>query len=64
MPTLVGKSTRGRNSSFFVNFGKKKVGIFRKSGNFLKYLNSFLIMEENCVKIKHLFVSFAPLLAW
>ena len=42
VPTLVGKSTWGRNFSFFFNFGRKKVGILRKSGNFRKYLNSFL----------------------
>ena len=64
MPTLVGKSALGRNFSLFSNFGRKKVGILRKSGNILKYLNSFLIMEHNDVKIKPLFVSLAPLFSW
>ena len=62
--TLVRKSTWGRKFSFFLNSGRKMVGILRKSGNFLKCLNSFLIMEHNDVKIKHAFVSLAPLFAW
>ena len=51
------KYLRSEFFSFFSNFGRKKVGILRKSGNFLKYLNSFPIMEQNDVKIKHLLVS-------
>ena len=42
VPTLVGILA-------FFNFGKKKVGILMKSGNFPKYLNSFLITEQNDV---------------
>ena len=41
VPTLVGKSTWGRNLSFFINFGRKKVGLWWESGNFHKYLKSF-----------------------
>ena len=63
VPTLIGKSTWDRNFSFFSNSGWKKVGILRKRGNFLKYLNSFLIMKQND-KIKLLFFILAPLFAW
>ena len=58
------KKYLGSEFSFFLNSGRKMVEILRKSGNFLKCLNSFLIMEHNDVKIKHAFVSLAPLFAW